>query len=246
MKKFVSCLLAATSVLAMSCAFTACAIERGEDNQKTSYFISTSTSDIYTLNGLPEKAQEGEEIKFTVTIHYPLDTLLNSVQTYATTTNYTNLTADADGVYSFTMPNESVSILVDAAYYPDNQTDNFLTWAEDNSTTIEKWVATSEEDTYYNFYDATLEANVSSTPSQCGGYFTNHTENVLVFDQSVIPSDAITITTTKSNSSNSATAFTISIDRSKVNVGTTKLVLVVSNGHKFGDKATLVHTITVR
>lgn len=63
------------------------------------------------------------------------------------------LKASADGNYTFSMPSEPVSVTVDASYYPDNDSDNFLSWDSDNVTTVEKWQAAFEGDEYLDFAD---------------------------------------------------------------------------------------------
>lgn len=249
-KKIVYALLVCALVCCLSFALAACDDggndAPGEESRGTPYSIQApAASDTYTVENLPESAYEGDAVSFTLTLTYPDGSVIDSVEMYGTETGYVDLTS-TDGTYSFTMPAEPVRIYVTVSYYPDNETDNFLSWDGGNPSSFEI-VLTADNPDYVPQYDTMnrLVANVTKSPSQSGGYFTQHQQTAYSLDEDVIPSDALTVTYTNSSSSNSAVSFTVCIDRTMIHEGTAKIVLRVDNGHKFGDEAILVCTVTV-
>ena len=250
MKKVVIGFMSLLSVLALSLGLVACGGDKTEEGsgKGTLYSIQApSASDVYTVENLPEGAYEGDTVTFKVTLAHPADSILDSVQVIGTAMGGKEIVPAADGTCSFTMPAEPVRVTVDASYYPDNQTDNFLSWNEGNATSLEKWQAAFEGDEYYSFSDDVLLASsVTSQPSQSSANMalTTHTEKVFSLNQSVIPDEALSVEVGYRDG-NQANIFTVRIDRSKVSAGTAKIVLIVENGHKFGDKAVLSCTVTV-
>ncbi len=250
MKKVVIGFMSLLSVLALSLGLVACGGDKTEDGEGkgTRYSIQApSASDIYTVENLPKGAYEGDTVTFKVTLAHPADSILDSVQVIGTAMGGKEIVPASDGTCSFTMPAEPVRVTVDASYYPDNETDNFLSWNEGNVSSLEKWQAAFEGDEYYSFSDDVLLASsVTSQPSQSSANMalTSHTEKAFSLNQSVIPGEALSIEIGYSDGTQ-ANAFTVRIDRSKVSAGTAKIVLIVENGHKFSDKAVLVCTVTV-
>lgn len=242
---FAVCLLA----LCLTVVFVACDDNTGGgggDDKGTLYSIQApAASDVYTVSGLPEGAYEGDTVTFTVALTNPADSVLNYVEIYGSEMKYNRLTPAGDGSYSFTMPAEPVRVTVDADYYPDNDTDNFLTWDEDNPTTAEKWIPHYDGDMYFDSDNLSLVANVTDDPKGTGGWFNHHEERAFSLNEDVIPNDAPTITYEEEGNRNDAYMFTVDIDRSKINAGTAKIVLVVENGSSFGDESVLACTITV-
>lgn len=242
---FAVCLLA----LCLTVVFVACDDNTGGgggDDKGTFYSIQApAASDAYTVSGLPEGAYEGDTVTFTVALTNPADSVLNYVEIYGSEMKYNRLTPAGDGSYSFTMPAEPVRVTVDADYYPDNDTDNFLTWDEDNPTTAEKWIPHYDGDMYFDSDNLSLVANVTDDPKGTGGWFNHHEERAFSLNEDVIPNDALTITYEEEGNRNDAYMFTVDIDRSKINAGTAKIVLVVENGSSFGDESVLACTITV-
>ena len=90
-----------------------------------------------------------------------------------------------------------------------------------------------------------LVANVTDDPKGTGGWFNNHEERAFSLNEDVIPNDALTVTYEEEGNRNDAYMFTVDIDRSKINAGTAKIVLVVENNSSFGDESVLACTITV-
>lgn len=242
---FAVCLLA----LCLTVVFVACDDNTGGgggDDKGTLYSIQApAASDAYTVSGLPEGAYEGDTVTFTVALTNPADSVLNYVEIYGSEMKYNRLTPAGDGSYSFTMPAEHVRVTVDADYYPDNDTDNFLTWDEDNPTTAEKWIPHYDGDMYFDSDNLSLVANVTDDPKGTGGWFNHHEERAFSLNEDVIPNDALTVTYEEEGNRNDAYMFTVDIDRSKINAGTAKIVLVVENGSSFGDESVLACTITV-
>ncbi len=250
MKKVVIGFMSLLSVLALSLGLVACGGDKTEDGEGkgTRYSIQApSASDIYTVENLPQGAYEGDTVTFKVTLAHPADSILDSVQVIGTAMGGKEIVPASDGTCSFTMPAEPVRVTVDASYYPDNETDNFLSWNEGNATSLEKWQAAFEGDEYYSFSDDVLLASsVTSQPSQSSANMalTSHTEKAFSLNQSVIPGEALSIEIGYSDGTQ-ANAFTVRIDRSKVSADTAKIVLIVENGHKFEDESVLACTVTV-
>lgn len=219
---FAVCLLA----LCLTVVFVACDDNTGGgggDDKGTLYSIQApAASDAYTVSGLPEGAYEGDTVTFTVALTNPADSVLNYVEIYGSEMKYNRLTPAGDGSYSFTMPAEPVRVTVDADYYPDNDTDNFLTWDEDNPTTAEKWIPHYDGDMYFDSDNLSLVANVTDDPKGTGGWFNHHEERAFSLNEDVIPNDALTITYEEEGNRNDAYMFTVDIDRSKINAGTAK------------------------
>ncbi len=219
----------------------------GGGDKGTLYSIQApAESDVYDISGLPEGAYKGDTVTFTLELTHPADSVINKVTLSGQTTNQT-LTAKSDNEYSFTMPAEPVRLEVDADYYPDNDTDNFLSWDSDNTLEIEKWQAAFEGDEYYAPFDnIQLASTVTSQPSQSPANMalTEHEESVFSLNQSVVPDEALSVSVGYRDG-NQANTFTVEIDASKVSAGTAKIVLVVENDSKFSDKATLACTVTV-
>lgn len=247
MKKTISVIVTLTLVIAMLIVMSACS--QNEESKGTLYSLSSSQDpDVYTVTGLAESAYEGDTVTFKVVLTHPSDSVIDSVETHGTTTGYKTLTPDNEGVYSFVMPAEPISIEIKADYYPDNTTDNFLSWDNDNTTAIEKWQPSFEGDTYFDsFDDATLYSTITSQPSQSPSVFALnlHSEEVFSLDQTVIPDEALKVVPLTQGTGNSVNRFEIRIDRTKISGGTAKLVLIVNNEHKFLDRAVLACTVTV-
>lgn len=245
-KKIIAAVIVTALALCLAFTLAACNNNDGDGGKEggdtgTLYSIQApAASDVYTVSGLPESAREGDAVTFTVTLTHPADSVLNYVEVYGSEMKYNRLTPADDGSYSFTMPAEPVRVTVDADYYPDNDTDNFLTWDEDNPTTFEIWTPDNADDTYFpQWDDGKLTANVTET--------TLHNYDVTTFslNTDVIPDDALSYSVDEDFGGGHATSFTVNIDRSKISVGTAKIVLVVENNSSFGDESVLACTVTV-
>lgn len=245
-KKIIAAIIVTALALCLAFTLAACNNNDGDGGKEggdtgTLYSIQApAASDVYTVSGLPESAREGDAVTFTVTLTHPADSVLNYVEVYGSEMKYNKLTPADDGSYSFTMPAEPVRVTVDADYYPDNDTDNFLTWDEDNPTTFEIWTPDNADDTYFpQWDDGKLTANVTET--------TLHNYDVTTFslNTDVIPDDALSYSVDEDFGGGYATSFTVNIDRSKISVGTAKIVLIVENESSFGDDSVITCTVTV-
>ncbi len=243
--------LSACLALTLSCGILA-ACGDGDDagGKGTRYSIQApDASDVFTVTGLPDGAYEGDTVTFGVTLTHPEESILEKVELYGSSIKYRELTADANGKYTFTMPAEPVRLSVSADYYPDNETDNFLSWDTENSKTVEIWQPHFDGDNYYESDDAVLTANVTKKPSGVGyDGLIGYSARMISLDEDVIPAEALgdepepVSTTTPVNMT---VGLEIHIDRTKIRAGTAKLILIVDNEHKFGDEAVLACTVTV-
>lgn len=246
MKKVITGILAALLALSAGAFFAACggAPDEGDDKtDPTVYTVTAEESDFYDVNGQTRSATAGTAAYVAIEPQFDavsIDKVLFNGQ------ECTESAAEAHG-YEFTMPAANVEITVEYSF-TDNESDNFLEWNDGNPSSIEIWKPQSETDTYFpQGDDEKLTADVFKSPSQSGGYFSSHEETAFSMNQDVIPDEALSVSALHANSNypNDATGFEVRIDRSKISAGTAQIVLLVENGHKFGDAALLVITVEV-
>ena len=242
MKKVITGILAALLALSAGAFFAACggAPDEGDDNtDPTVYTVTAEESDFYDVNGQTRSATAGSAAYVAIEPQFDavsIDKVLFNGQ------ECTESAAEAHG-YEFTMPAANVEITVEYSF-TDNESDNFLEWNDGNPSSIEIWKPQSETDTYFpQGDDEKLTADVFKSPSQSGGYFSSHEETAFSMNQDVIPDEALSVSFTSKDSN--ATDFSVVVDRSKISAGTAQIVLLVENGHKFGDAALLVITVEV-
>ena len=246
MKKVITGILAALLALSAGAFFAACggAPDEGDDKtDPTVYTVTAEESDFYDVNGQTRSATAGTAAYVAIEPQFDavsIDKVLFNGQ------ECTESAAEAHR-YEFTMPAANVEITVEYSF-TDNESDNFLEWNDGNPSSIEIWKPQSETDTYFpQGDDEKLTADVFKSPSQSGGYFSSHEEAAFSMNQDVIPDEALSVSALHANSNypNDATGFEVRIDRSKISAGTAQIVLLVENGHKFGDAALLVITVEV-
>lgn len=246
MKKVITGILAALLALSAGAFFAACggAPDEGDDKtDPTVYTVTAAESDFYDVNGQTRSATAGTAAYVAIEPQFDavsIDKVLFNGQ------ECTESATDANR-YEFTMPAANVEITVEYSF-TDNESDNFLEWNDGNPSSIEIWKPQSETDTYFpQGDDEKLTADVFKSPSQSGGYFSSHEETAFSMNQDVIPDEALSVSALHANSNypNDATGFEVRIDRSKISAGTAQIVLLVENGHKFGDAALLVITVEV-
>lgn len=146
------------------------------------------------------------------------------------------------------MPAEPVRLSVDASYYPDNETDNFLSWDKENPTSIEIWQAGYDGELYFDSDDGILTADVTKQPAGTGAFgLFGYEARVISLDQDVIPAEALGDEPEPVSAQNPSRTIglEIHIDRTKIHAGTAKIVLIVDNKQSFGDQAVLACTVTV-
>lgn len=242
MKKVITGILAALLALSAGAFFAACggAPDEGDDKtDPTVYTVTAEESDFYDVNGQTRSATAGSAAYVAIEPQFDavsIDKVLFNGQ------ECTESAAEAHR-YEFTMPAANVEITVEYSF-TDNESDNFLEWNDGNPSSIEIWKPQSETDTYFpQGDDEKLTADVFKSPSQSGGYFSSHEETAFSMNQDVIPDEALSVSFTSKDSN--ATDFSVVVDRSKISAGTAQIVLLVENGHKFGDAALLVITVEV-
>lgn len=246
MKKVITGILAALLALSAGAFFAACggAPDEGDDKtDPTVYTVTAEESDFYDVNGQTRSATAGSAAYVAIEPQFDavsIDKVLFNGQECTESATEANR-------YEFTMPAANVEITVEYSF-TDNESDNFLEWNDGNPSSIEIWKPQSETDTYFpQGDDEKLTADVFKSPSQSGGYFSSHEEAAFSMNQDVIPDEALSVSALHANSKypNDATGFEVRIDRSKISAGTAQIVLLVENGHKFGDAALLVITVEV-
>ena len=246
MKKVITGILAALLALSAGAFFAACggAPDEGDDNtDPTVYTVTAEESDFYDVNGQTRSATAGSAAYVAIEPQFDavsIDKVLFNGQECTESATEANR-------YEFTMPAANVEITVEYSF-TDNESDNFLEWNDGNPSSIEIWKPQSQTDTYFpQGDDQKLTADVFKSPSQSGGYFSSHEETAFSMNQDVIPDEALSVSALLANSNypNDATGFEVRIDRSKIIAGTAQIVLLVENGHKFGDAALLVITVEV-
>lgn len=246
MKKVITGILAALLALSAGAFFAACggAPDEGDDKtDPTVYTVTAEESDFYDVNGQTRSATAGTAAYVAIEPQFDavsIDKVLFNGQECTESATEANC-------YEFTMPAANVEITVEYSF-TDNESDNFLEWNDGNPSSIEVWKPQSETDIYFpQWDDGKLTADVFKSPSQSGGYFSSHEEAAFSMNQDVIPDEALSVSALHANSNypNDATGFEVRIDRSKISAGTAQIVLLVENGHKFGDAALLVITVEV-
>ena len=246
MKKVITGILAALLALSAGAFFAACggAPDEGDDKtDPTVYTVTAEESDFYDVNGQTRSATAGSAAYVAIEPQFDavsIDKVLFNGQECTKSATEANR-------YEFTMPAANVEITVEYSF-TDNESDNFLEWNDGNPSSIEIWKPQSETDTYFpQGDDEKLTADVFKSPSQSGSYFSSHEETAFSMNQDVIPDEALSVSALHANSNypNDATGFEVRIDRSKISAGTAQIVLLVENGHKFGDAALLVITVEV-
>lgn len=242
MKKVITGILAALLALSAGAFFAACGgapDEGGDKTDPTVYTVTAEESDFYDVNGQTRSATAGTAAYVAIEPQFDavsIDKVLFNGQ------ECTESAAEAHR-YEFTMPAANVEITVEYSF-TDNESDNFLEWNDGNPSSIEIWKPQSETDTYFpQGDDEKLTADVFKSPSQSGGYFSSHEETAFSMNQDVVPDEALSVSFTSKDSN--ATDFSVVVDRSKISAGTAQIVLLVENGHKFGDAALLVITVEV-
>ena len=243
-RKSIITTIAACLCLCLSAGiFAACTDDNGGDggeDKGTLYSIQApAASDVFTVTGLPENAYEGDTVTFQVTLSDPENSAVISVEA-----GYDELTADANGNYSFTMPAKPVTVSVDARAFSEVLSDGIATFsALKNTTTIAQTAGnTSEwrEDEGKSYYDLwAFSIDISGA-----GHAMSDRSSVISSDQSVIPDDAITIKAQKDFGSGLWLGATVTVDTAKINPGKTWLEMYFRSDAN-GSEGTVCVQITV-
>lgn len=240
MKKLLKSMMLALLFVPMASLLVACNEKPHTPVENTEYSVTANESDYYDVTGQTTKATAGVNAYVKIVPEFDavvIDKVLYNGQECVKSDT-------EEDKYTFTMPSENVTITVEYSFQ-DNTTDNFLSWSNDNEDTFTVFVESPDDSYSAQWDDGTLTADVTKTPSQSGPYFTSHTEEVFSTNQNVVPDSALSVDTQYKSNTNSAVAFEVHIDRTRISEGETQIVLLVNNGHKFGDASLLVCTITV-
>ena len=246
-RKSIITTIAACLCLCLSAGiFAACTDDNGGDggeDKGTLYSIQApAASDVFTVTGLPENAYEGDTVTFQVTLSDPENSAVISVEA-----GYDELTADANGNYSFTMPAKPVTVSVDARAFSEVLSDGIATFsALKNTTTIAQTAGnTSEwlEDESKFYYDLwAFSIDISGA-----GHAMSDRSSVISSDQSVIPDDAITLEAQIDSGMSGSGLWlgaTVTVDTAKINPGKTWLEMYFRSDAN-GSEGTVCVQITV-
>lgn len=243
MKKRFILLITAIICLAFGLTLVACNDDEGgggDGGKGTAYSIQApAASDVYTVEGLPENACEGDAVKFKVTLTDPENSMIESVSV-----DYDELTADADGYYTFTMPAEPVKVEVEVRAFSEVLVDGGIAFSADNPTEItvngdngggywtedNKWVDCWKFNVTVGFVYTTALAKSSYAVSS---------------NQNVIPDNAIKITAENDYGSGLLKNVEILIDSSKISPGRTWLEIHLQSDNVSSNRGTVCVQITV-
>lgn len=243
MKKRFILLITALVCLALGLTLVACNDGEGgggDGGKGTAYSIQApAASDVYTVEGLPESACEGDTVKFRITLTDPENSIIDSVSV-----DYDEIEEGADGYYSFTMPAEPVKVEVEARAFSEVLTDGGVAFSADNPTEITVngdngggyWTEDSKWIDCWKF-DITVDL----------GYTTALADSsyAVSSNQNVIPDNAIKLTAENDYSSGLLKNVEILIDSSKINPGKTWLEIHLQSDNVSSNRGTVCVQITV-
>lgn len=243
---FAVCLLA----LCLTVVFVACDDNTGGgggDDKGTLYSIQApAASDVYTVSGLPEDAYEGDTVTFTVALTNPADSSILGVTVEPAFDSSFDLTETSDGFYSFVMPADDVTVVIDAKTYETVLSDGGVSFSTDNPTAIS---VNGSNDTVWGGPDGTDLINVWTFDLSFNWSYTaalSSRSYVTSSNQDVIPADAISeLEEGDKGSSAWIHGASFYIDPSKINAGTTWLEIYLQSNNSSSSKGTLYVKITV-
>ena len=198
------------------------------------YTITITASQDYSIKADKEKATQGTVVNLTVDVTNS-DKLLENVKF-----NDYNCTKTDTG-YKFTMPAENVTLTAILTTLTEVKIDGMATFLEDNMTTI------TQNGTYNT--ETVLDKNKWGLDVS----FSTNSMTRLLYDitssnQSVIPNDSISLIKKTNNNTGLIDQAKIYIDTTKINVGTTWLIMDFINDNLSGSskrEARLIVKITV-
>lgn len=243
---FAVCLLA----LCLTVVFVACDDNTGGgggEDKGTFYSIQApAASEVYTVSGLPEGAYEGDTVTFTVTLTNPADSSILGVTVEPAFDSSFDLTETSDGFYSFVMPADDVTVVIDAKTYETVLSDGGVSFSTDNPTAIS---VNGSNDTVWGGPDGTDLINVWTFDLSFNWSYTaalSSRSYVTSSNQDVIPADAISeLEEGDKGSSAWIHGASFYIDPSKINAGTTWLEIYLQSNNSSSSKGTLYVKITV-
>lgn len=252
MKKFIGVIFALVSAVALSLGLAACSGNGGNegggngggDDKGTRYSIQApQNSDVYTVTGLPDGAYEDDKVTFKVVLSDPENSVLSEVGVEPSTSAYYALSGADDGTYSFTMPAEPVKIVIDARAFEEVLSDGGVTFVSDNAREI----AVNSGNTKVWDEDNNLvdrwAFDISLGWRNTAAFSSN--SKVTSSDETVIPSDAVTIKEGDKGNNFYFTSAEILIDTSKINPGKTWLEIYLQSNNSSTSRGTVCVQITV-
>lgn len=251
-KKIIAAVIVTALALCLAFTLAACNNNDGDGgkeggNTGTLYSIQAPVaSDVYTVSGLPESAREGDAVTFTVTLTHPADSSILGVTVEPAFDSSFDLTETSDGFYSFVMPADDVTVIINAKTYETVLSDGGVSFSTNNPTAIS---VNGSNDTTWGGPDGTDLIDVWTFDLSFNWSYTaalSARSYVTSSNQDVIPADAISeLEEGDKGSSAWIHGASFYIDPSKINAGTTWLEIYLQSNNSSSSKGTLYVKITV-
>lgn len=212
-------------------ALTAC--DDGEPSTPTTYDISYTEDDRYTVSELETEAEEGDLVNFKVesnSVFYEIDKV---------SFNGTTITEDEFG-YSFTMPAEDVTITIDLTPITEyDDPDDYLSW--DDSVLDE--ISTASDSDKEVSWDVEQTLALDFDMAKFGSYNTEIDAEFLSSNEGVIPASALSFEAVTGNMDNLIKGGNIIVDLKQINPGTASIYFSFDSNN--ASEAHLIRTFTV-
>lgn len=234
MKKFIMTLCLCAMFLIGGATLVAC----GDTPQPKTYTITLPTSADYTIESDKEVAEAGQKVTLTITL------LNNELVIENVLANTIVCEENHNGTFSFTMPAENITIIVQTSQLQEVHSTEFVWLDDDNLYTI-------TEDGAGTFDWYTRDVNITFADRQA---MTSINETITSSNQNVIPNSAIVFNPVRdsdlngSNGSNEIVKGVIEINPFEIHAGTTYLTMEFVNGNNSwsdSNRGTLKVKITV-
>ena len=236
-------LAAAVCSIGLISGLAACGGEDNPPSQPASYSITAPAgSEVYTVTGLPETAQEGDTVSFKVTLTDPENSVLNEVRIEPTFDASFDVTPAADGTYTFTMPDGPVKIIVDATAFSEVLSDGGVIFGEDNATELVIGATNGGYLNEDNDYVEAWEYNIDITWVQTANL--SPRSSVTSSNQAVIPDSAIYFEAGDKGSSAYFSDVQVYIDTTQISEGSTWLSIYLDS-NETSSNGTVCVKITV-
>ena len=223
LKSLILCFIIAFSSL----AFVACG---GDDNQsEPKYKITLETSTDYILSADKTESLAFEEVVVSVQVTHT-NKKLTGVKY-----NESDASKNSNGTFTFLMPAKDTTVSAVLEDYQEKLSDGgtvshpFVSFANSNTKTLVK-----------DCGEVVMNIDIESAP-----YMTILNKTVFSSNESVLPASAINIENKTASFSNVITGAELIVDTSKINNGSTWLVLNFVNGNTTSQRGTIVVKIVV-
>lgn len=227
-KNLILIIISIITLFAVMISSVACNNAETEQETPKKYIITVAQNSDCTLTPNVTSASFADTITVTVKVNNP--------DKYVSGVKYNNKECFKDGNnYTFTMPSENVTLSAELSDYEEKLSDgnsyggSFVSFASTNSKTIvKKESGTAQLTLYFN-----------------ANYMTILKSEIISSNEDAIPVSAINVQEKTSSLGNAITSATVSIDQSKINLGTTWLTMNFTNGNSSSQKGTIIVKITV-